>query len=68
MSVVYSYLNISFTIVCVGTFGKKFKGITEKKDPNKENAEKDAPVNRKGVLMSLVTGESMEIPENDVVS
>lgn len=50
-----------------GTFGKKFKGITEKKDPNKESSEKDVPVNRKGVLMSLVTGESMEIPETDVM-
>ncbi|KAK9498935.1 hypothetical protein O3M35_003472 [Rhynocoris fuscipes] len=45
---------------------KKFKGASDKKDNNKEN-ENSNPVNRKGVLMSFVTGEQMEIPEKDLM-
>lgn len=44
---------------------KKFKGASDKKD-NKEN-ENSNPVNRKGVLLSLVSGDQMEIPEKDIV-
>uniref|UniRef100_A0A0A9XHK3 Cyclin-dependent kinase 10 n=1 Tax=Lygus hesperus TaxID=30085 RepID=A0A0A9XHK3_LYGHE len=59
-------MDVEFTDRALQPLNKKFKPSNEKKDSSKDSNENGAPI-RKGILMSLVTGEPFEIPEKDIM-
>lgn len=49
-------------------FSETMKDSVEKDVSREPGPDPSAPVTRKGLLLSLSTGKSMEIPEQDMVS